>query len=935
MIHILHHQHDTLVDVLTNKGEKVYWGDLHEIDIESLNTHQFTTTATNPAGQYLEKRSRYLLPAEGETYFHEFIIMEAVTRHDEKNIYAKASYHDLNTQRIIGPRTYTNWTVEQFVAHALLNTEWQVGQVEYFGIRSIEMYEHIGAYDFLIEIRKLFNREFEMRFRIETYGNKITGRYIDFVHSLGRDTKKEITYSKDLVGIEKRVYNERIVSQLIVLGPRREDGTRHQVTVNNEEAFQRWNRNGYHITAVYTPQVEDSNISVRDLTLLGEMELNARIDSIVEYSINAVGIEKLFPHEQVLLGDHIRVKDTEFMPPLFAEARVIHISRSTVDETQKTYTIGEVIEYNTEDIFKTFEQLQQIYGLRVVKNNTAPQGNDQIIWIDTSQTPNVPHTWNGSSWVRFAPIAAAEIGAETPQGAEDKAAAAAGAALDSATVIAQQEAAEAETAAKQAAAIDATNKAQAAQQAAIDTAAIDASTKAGQALDSATSIAEQRAAEAQTNAINAAATDATQKATNAQTNAQNYADQQDTALADTLRGEFQTFAEGIESGTIIVQSPTAPTDPVTNDLWIDISTQPYVWRRWDGSKWVNATATSLSELGGLISADQLGPDIVTADAIAANSISSYMIATAGLDAGVIKFGTMSGDRIAANTVDANRLKAGTIISQDIKFTGTLEGATGTFSGNVTVGNATDPNAPLLSLQNNGVLQSRSYSTVNESTEFIDRQVLISAGSLRFLYEANIRGMYLNEESNFNMDSNGLAISGQSVNFDTSVFLRYDLYHQGALAIFDGQTVHNGELETNGTNYLNGPTYFNGTTVELNPTGKILIPNRGTLEIQRDSYFGGNKYINNIEFKSWVQERGYCGLGVLASGQASGAQIGGVGVNFRYKKAYVPANIILGGYGTYAANPHVTDIRVDGFWLYLTASVGGYNGHAYWRGYYEG
>lgn len=77
-----------------------------------------------------------------------------------------------------------------------------------------------------------------------------------------------------------------------------------------------------------------------------------------------------------------------------------------------------------------------------------------------------------------------------------------------------------------------------------------------------------------------------------------------------------------------------------------------------------------------VTADQLSSNAVTADKIKANEISSEKIATAGLDAGVIKFGEMSGARIEANTISASKLVIGdfTNLVDDPYFTLSL-GAT--------------------------------------------------------------------------------------------------------------------------------------------------------------------------------------------------------------------------------------------------------------------
>ncbi|MCR4394958.1 MAG: hypothetical protein NUV31_11355, partial [Dehalococcoidales bacterium] len=39
----------------------------------------------------------------------------------------------------------------------------------------------------------------------------------------------------------------------------------------------------------------------------------------------------------------------------------------------------------------------------------------------------------------------------------------------------------------------------------------------------------------------------------------------------------------------IIKSGTAPGSPALNDLWVDTSVTPNIWKRWNGSAWVNAT----------------------------------------------------------------------------------------------------------------------------------------------------------------------------------------------------------------------------------------------------------------------------------------------------------------------------------------------------------
>ena len=46
----------------------------------------------------------------------------------------------------------------------------------------------------------------------------------------------------------------------------------------------------------------------------------------------------------------------------------------------------------------------------------------------------------------------------------------------------------------------------------------------------------------------------------------------------------------------VTKSATAPSSPNTDDLWLDTSVTPHVWKRWNGTAWVKATPTEADEI---------------------------------------------------------------------------------------------------------------------------------------------------------------------------------------------------------------------------------------------------------------------------------------------------------------------------------------------------
>ena len=113
----------------------------------------------------------------------------------------------------------------------------------------------------------------------------------------------------------------------------------------------------------------------------------------------------------------------------------------------------------------------------------------------------------------------------------------------------------------------------------------------------------------------------------------------------------------------IIQQKTAPASPSENDLWIDVSTKPHVWKRWDGSEWVNATTTSLDELAGQLKAGQIERGAVTADLLAEGAVTANKIMDDAITAAKIAAAAVTNEKIAgidAGKITTGRLDAGRV-----------------------------------------------------------------------------------------------------------------------------------------------------------------------------------------------------------------------------------------------------------------------------------
>src|SRR5699024_1880166 len=108
---------------------------------------------------------------------------------------------DLKKGAIIEPQKLESQSVSTAVAHALNGTNHTAGIIEGTGSRTFDIEEHTNPYAFLKRIAKEF--ELELNFRVETDGNRVTGRYVDLLEQTGEWRGREVTFGKDLQGIRR------------------------------------------------------------------------------------------------------------------------------------------------------------------------------------------------------------------------------------------------------------------------------------------------------------------------------------------------------------------------------------------------------------------------------------------------------------------------------------------------------------------------------------------------------------------------------------------------------------------------------------------------------------------------------------------------------------------------------------------------------------
>jgi phage minor structural protein len=357
-IHILDHQTDEILaditakNILSNKHRKSLK--------DNLETFDFTTFADKPFSSHLSQRKRVIIPDE-DNRFVELIIHESLKYRSREGliseVYTTAGYLELKKAKVISPTSLTG-TAENHVQFAVSGTEYQVGNIAYAGAKEIVIETHANPFSLLKRIANTFG--LELAFRIETDGNRVTGRYVDMVERVGNWNGREVTFGKDLIEVKRREKNN-VVTALLGLGPERDDGTRLEVLVEDKEALARWGKDGKHLIETYEPESSDQDMTEERLTALTENELEKRVNEIVEYESTIADLEHVpgLENQKIRFGDTIKIKDEKFNPPLYLEARVHTQERSITQKSQKKVQLGDYIEYTEAEVKSIWKSMQE------------------------------------------------------------------------------------------------------------------------------------------------------------------------------------------------------------------------------------------------------------------------------------------------------------------------------------------------------------------------------------------------------------------------------------------------------------------------------------------------------------------------------------------------------------------------------------------------
>lgn len=422
-IHVLDFN-DNIIDFISQSDGALINAEM-SMNVEE-KTETFDFTIENTRAEKLRERNRIIAQDNNGT-FREFIIIHITDNFDgTTEIECNASYlEDLKTAKPIKPGKFEAHTTTQALLKTLADTGWEVSDdTEYGGNRTTSWTSHTNPFDLIYMLCTTY--DMVPSFYIELGAHTVEHRYVSITKPKNLFKGKEITKGKDLTGMTRTIDLSEVKTALLAVGPEKEDGSRIETVVVDDEAQEIFGLPNRYIWDVYEPETEDENMTLKRLTTLAKTELNKRNQAAISYEVSSIDIHKYYNDVTVHLRDIVRVKDRDFRPPLYIEAEVIGIKYNWLaDESE--FTFGNVIEYEETKLREFFtRKLDEItkklndnisnvntivsdvvageleyYERKIFKGSEPPENpQNDTLWYDTSN-PNVAvlrRYWNGE-WI--------------------------------------------------------------------------------------------------------------------------------------------------------------------------------------------------------------------------------------------------------------------------------------------------------------------------------------------------------------------------------------------------------------------------------------------------------------------------------------------------------------------------------------------------------
>lgn len=379
---LLFNRQEELVDVLENgtaaDDEPEQDGSFYFIEakwVRELNGEESLTVtlpADHPGADHVVNGHKFGF-FDQQGHFQLFEIGDTGEVHEdeqEKEVFCQHVFTELKESPRISDIRPQHATAEYALSRALENTNWQVGDVSELGERSTNFYRESP----LSAIRKIIETwEAEVRWRVETDGRQITGRYVDLFFRRGSENGHAFIYGENVESIERTIDDEEVKTALYGYGKGEEtEGGGHgrrisiadvvwnqdngdpldkpagQEWLGDPEAKERhgrWQNGGWvHRFGDFEDSEEEDP---EELIKSMYVALNKAKEPIVNYKVKAVDLEEAtdeygepMDHVETDMGDTCYAINHDFHPAMTATVRAIKDTQYLSEPERRLFELG-------------------------------------------------------------------------------------------------------------------------------------------------------------------------------------------------------------------------------------------------------------------------------------------------------------------------------------------------------------------------------------------------------------------------------------------------------------------------------------------------------------------------------------------------------------------------------------------------------------------
>lgn len=355
MIFVLNKQ-EKVINLLKNSGgnsnTNPFFDDLLVEDLQTgTETFSFSTIAQGTLTNDLVVGNYVAFSKEGKYKLFQITHIDVVHNETmEISVYSECAGLSL-INNVFRKRKMASATLSTFVSAVIEDTEWNLGYVD-LGIKVSHDLDIDSASCYSVLQNNIGKYGAEIEFRVLINNGRISKKFIDVYGRRGKVTGKRFTFGRDIESITKSVDSTELYTALIGYGKNginfrdvtvpEIDKPLGQDFVADQQSYELYNRNGYHLTGVYYVESESPEEVLRETY----KKLQEVKEPKVSYEIPVALLGHLLDRDwdKVRIGDYITIFDSAFNPALKLMARVSKLETSITNPQLDKCTLSNFVE---------------------------------------------------------------------------------------------------------------------------------------------------------------------------------------------------------------------------------------------------------------------------------------------------------------------------------------------------------------------------------------------------------------------------------------------------------------------------------------------------------------------------------------------------------------------------------------------------------------